>query len=148
MFPFMDTNPIITPILKVRPRNNCGQYVILFIRGYIIKRKNEINPTVIAVLFKESNIASPPRHKRQNIVIASIELMAPLAKGLFDLLLTCLSRSLSNKSFITQPADLITTEPMANKTMVRRLLCISLNELKAANIPQKHGNISNINPLG
>ena len=144
----MDTNPIITPILKVRPRNNCGQYVILFIRGYIIKRKNEINPTVIAVLFKESNIVSPPRHKRQNIVIASIELMAPLAMGLFDVLLTYLSRSLSNKSFITQPADLITTEPMANKIMVLKLLCISLNELKAANIPQKHGNISNINPLG
>ena len=144
----MDTNPIITPILKVRPRNNCGQYVILFIRGYNIKRKNEINPTVIAVLFKESNIASPPRHKRENIVIASIELMAPLAMGLFDVLLTCLSRSLSNKSFMTQPADLITTEPMANKMMVRRLLCISLNELKAANIPQKHGNISNKNPLG
>ena len=144
----MDTNPIITPILKVRPRNNCGQYVILFIRGYNIKRKNEINPTVIAVLFKESNIASPPRHKRQNIVIASIELMAPLAKGLFDVLLTCLSRSLSNKSFITQPADLITTEPIANKIMILKLLCISLNELKAANIPQKHGNISNIKPFG
>ena len=144
----MDTNPIITPILKVRPRNNCGQYVILFIRGYNMKRKNEINPTVIAVLFKESNIASPPRHRRQNIVIASIELIAPLAMGLFDVLLTCLSRSLSNISLITQPADLITTEPMSNKIMVRRLLCISLNELKAANIPQKHGNISNINPLG
>ena len=144
----MDTNPIITPILKVRPRNNCGQYVILFIRGYNIKRKNEINPTVIAVLFKESNIASPPRHKRQNIVIASIELMDPLAMGLFDVLLTYLSRSLSNKSFITQPADLITTEPMANKIMVLKLSCMSLNELKAANIPQKHGNISNINPLG
>ena len=144
----MDTYPIITPILKVRPRNSCGQYVILFIRGYNIKRKNEINPIIIAVLFNESNIASPTRHKRQNIMIASIVLMAPLAKGLFDVLLTCLSRSLSNISFITQPADLITTEPMANKMMVRRLLCISLNELKAANIPQKHGNISNINPLG
>ena len=144
----MDTYPIMTPILKVRPRNSCGQYVILFIRGYNTKRKNEINPTVIAVLFKESNIASPPRHKRQNIVIASIELMAPLAMGLFDVLLTYLSRSLSNKSFITQPADLITTEPIANKIMVLKLLCISLNVLKAANIPQKHGNISNINPLG
>ena len=81
-------------------------------------------------------------------MIASIELMTPLAMGLFDVLLTCLSRSLSNKSFITQPADRITTDPMANKIMVLRLLCISLKELKAANIPQKHGNISNINPLG
>ncbi len=144
----MDTNPIITPILKVRPRNNCGQYVILFIKGYNIKRKNEINPTVIAILFNESNIASPTRHKKQNIMIASNELMAPLAKGLFDVLLTCLSRSLSNKSFITHPADLITTDPMANNIMVLRLLCISLNELKAANIPQKQGNISNINPFG
>ena len=107
-----------------------------------------MNPTVIAVLFKESNIASPPRHKRQNIMIATIELMSPLAKGLFDVLLTCLSRSLSNKSFITQPADLITTEPIANKIMIVRLLCISLNEVKAANIPQKQGNISNIKPLG
>ena len=144
----LPTNPRITPILKVRPRNSCGQYVILFIRGYNKKRKNEINPIIIAVLFKESNIASPTRHKRQNIMIASIVLIAPLAKGLSDVLITCLSRSLSNISLITQPADLITTEPMANKIMVRRLLCISLNELKAANIPQKHGNISKINPLG
>ena len=40
----MDTNPIITPILKVRPRNSCGQYVILFIRGYNRKRKNDALP--------------------------------------------------------------------------------------------------------
>ena len=90
----MDTYPIITPILKVRPRNSCGHYVILFIRGYNIKRKHEINPTIIAILFKESNIASQTRHKRQNIVIDSMVLMATIAKGLFDDLLTCLSRSL------------------------------------------------------
>ena len=45
---------------------------------------------------------------------ASKEEIVPLASGLWDVLDTCLSRSLSKKSLIIHPADLITIDPIAN----------------------------------
>ena len=45
---------------------------------------------------------------------ASKEEIVPLASGLLDVLDSCLSRSLSKKSFMIHPADLITIDPIAN----------------------------------
>ena len=68
----------------------------------------------MASKFRDSNIARPIKLSIEKIIKASKEEIAPLASGLWDVLDTCLSRSLSKKSLITHPADLITIDPIAN----------------------------------
>ena len=68
----------------------------------------------MASKFRDSNIVRPIKLRIVKIMKASKEEIAPLASGLWDVLDTCLSRSLSKKSLIMHPADLITIDPIAN----------------------------------
>ena len=63
--------------------------------------------------FRDSNIISPIKFSIEKIMKASKEEIAPLASGLCEVLETCLSRSLSKKSFMIHPADLMTIDPIA-----------------------------------
>ena len=67
----------------------------------------------MASKFRDSNMTSPIILSIEKIMKASKEEIVPLASGLLDVLDTCLSRSLSKKSFIIHPADLITIDPIA-----------------------------------
>ena len=67
----------------------------------------------MASKFRDSNIARPIKLSIEKIMKASKEEIAPLASGLWDVLDTCLSRSLSKKSFMIHPADLMTIDPIA-----------------------------------
>ena len=64
--------------------------------------------------FRDSNIGRPIKLSIEKIMKALKEEIVPLASGLLDVLDTCLSRSLSKKSLIIHPADLITIDPIAN----------------------------------
>ena len=68
----------------------------------------------MASKFRDSNMVSPIKLSIEKIMKASKEEIVPLASGLLDVLDTCLSRSLSKKSLIIHPADLITIDPIAN----------------------------------
>jgi hypothetical protein len=68
----------------------------------------------MASKFRDSNMVRPIKLSIEKIMKASKEEIVPLASGLLDVLDTCLSRSLSKKSLIIHPADLITIDPIAN----------------------------------
>ena len=71
--------------------------------------------------------------------------MLPFAIGLFLVLVTCESISLSHKSFIIQPAPLIKIEPI-----VKRLISLneSINEFTSFSITHHDGKRSNHHPIG
>ena len=43
----IEVHPIIIPQLKVKPKKSCGQYVILFIKGYANAKVIEPIPRII-----------------------------------------------------------------------------------------------------
>ena len=69
----------------------------------------------MASKFRDSNMVRPIKLSIEKIMKASKEEIVPLASGLWDVLDTCLSKSLSKKSLIIHPADLITIDPIANR---------------------------------
>ena len=42
----IDVHPIIIPQLKVKPKKSCGQYVILFMKGYANAKVIELIPSI------------------------------------------------------------------------------------------------------
>ena len=69
----------------------------------------------MASKFRYSNMVRPIKLSIEKIMKASKEEIVPLASGLWDVLDTCLSKSLSKKSLIIHPADLMTIDPIANR---------------------------------
>ena len=67
----------------------------------------------MASKFRDSNMVRPIKLSIEKIMKALKEEIVPLASGLWDVLDTFLSRSLSKKSFMIHPADLITIDPIA-----------------------------------
>ena len=71
-----------------------------------------------------------------------------LARGLDLVLSTLVSIFRSKISFITQPADRITNEPII-KIINKNIFCLIPDiELHATIKPHKHGNINNNEPIG
>ena len=62
---------------------------------------------------RDSNIVNPTKLRIENIKKASKEDIVPLANGLWEVLETNLSRSLSKKSLMIHPADLMAIDPIA-----------------------------------
>ncbi len=54
-------------------------------------------------------------------MLALTGVISPVVRGLALVLSTCLSISLSHKSLITQPADLVQTAPTVNKATLNKL---------------------------
>ena len=84
-------------------------------------------------------------NKIKTPIKASFSVMLPFATGLFLVLVTCESISLSHKSLIIQPAPLIKIEPI-----VKRLMSFneSINEFASVNITHQEGKRSNHQPIG
>ena len=97
------------------PKKSCGQYVNLFIRGYVKASGIEPKAKVIVNKLKFSRTNKAKRHKTIVYIIASFIETLPEAIGRFFVLNTFASNSLSKISFTIQPADLINIEPKKNK---------------------------------
>ena len=58
----IDVHPSNKPQLKVMPKNNCGQYVNLFISGYVNARGIDPNANIIVILLKFNNTNRAQKH--------------------------------------------------------------------------------------
>ncbi len=75
-------------------------------------------PRVIVVVLNCSNMRSPMSRRANKNIKPCFGVMAPLASGLFLVRSTCLSKSRSHKSLMTQPAPRMMTAPMIKKVIV------------------------------
>ena len=58
----MDVHPSNKPKLKVIPKNNCGQYVNLFINGYVKARGIDPIAIRIVIVLKFKSINKAQKH--------------------------------------------------------------------------------------
>ena len=98
---------------------------------------------LLAIIFKYIKIISAQLSKSNSKIAASFMLMLPLASGLFLVLSTFLSISMSIMSLIMQPALRITMLPTINNT---RSFILPASFARA--IPHKHGHRSRNMPVG
>lgn len=113
----MDVHPTSAPQLNDIPRNNWGQYVILFINGYIIIVIIEESPISMVKLLNCNNTERPIKDNINIRNNASDKVILLLAKGLFLVLSTFASILLSIMSLKMQPTALIIIEPIKNKNI-------------------------------
>lgn len=114
----IDVQPIIIPQLNVMPKKSCGQWVILFINGYVTTRIIDISPIIIVIVLKEISMHKLKNNSTKSNKIASKSEMVLFANGLFLVRSTCASISRSTISLKMQPADLIRIEPSKKSTII------------------------------
>ena len=103
------------PHENTKPKKNWGYLVNLFESGYNTINGKEIIAKIKLLKGSKNRI----KHENINITVnpinASFIDTSPLAIGLFFVLSTLASISLSHKSFTTQPAPLIKIAPIVNR---------------------------------
>ena len=105
-------------------------------------------PIIIEITLRDKSITKPIKHKIQNKTNAVNIDTDPLASGLVAVLFTDESNLRSKISLTIHPADRITIEPIAKIMNNGKSVINSVEVLVAERIPQKHGNINNIKPIG
>jgi hypothetical protein len=105
-------NPIITPELNVIPRINYGYLKYLFIKGYIKTIGVTAIPSFTHSIGKLNKTPKFTAINPDKKIAPYLFEISPVVKGLALVLSTCLSISLSAKSFIIQPADLHPRAPI------------------------------------
>ena len=120
-----DVQPIITPQLNVMPKKSCGQWVILFINGYVTTRIIDISPIIIVIVLREISMHKLKNNSTKSNKIASKSDMVLFAKGLFLVRSTRASILRSTMSLKMQPADLMRIEPSKKSTIISNSITLS-----------------------
>ena len=142
-----DVHPIIAPQLNVTPKKSCGQWVTLFINGYMTIRIIDDSPMNMVMVLREIRIHKLKNNRTIIKNIASGSDMLSFASGLFFVRSTLASILRSTISLKMQPADLIRIEPRKKSTMIF-ISIICCEYIEDEMIPYKHGINNSSQPIG
>ena len=107
------------------PKKSCGQWVILFINGYVTTRIIDISPIIIVIVLREISMHKLKNNSTKSKKIASKSDMDLFAKGLLLVRSTCASILRSTMSLKMQPADLMRIEPSKKSTIISNSITLS-----------------------
>ena len=110
-----------TPELNVSPNTNYGTLKYLLVVGYMKTTGVTIKPYLIDSQGKEKRIEKLIAISPVKKMIAYFWEISPVVRGRAFVRSTCLSISLSAKSLITHPADLVENAPIVNSESIFKL---------------------------
>ena len=114
---FVADQPSGTPQEKTIPRANWGNLVYLFARGYKAISGNEIIAIIKELKGRYNKINTDKSRTKERPTNASLGEIVPFAIGLFKVLVTFESISLSQRSLIMHPAPLIKIDPIVKSNI-------------------------------